>query len=231
MIINILVFASHNFNKTLDEIKNKLNFNIIIYDSKNYSGQINNNYHVLLVDNEFLLKQKEIEPLKFERFKSPILLLMSSKAKVKKNFIFNDQLYFPLNILDLKKKINDILASYKFIKNSSINLKNYIIDKNSKTMKKENLSINLTEKEVDLLFLLNEEKKPLNKTFILKKVWQYSIEANTHTVETHIYRLRKKVLDKFGDSEFINIFKEGYSLWQSVIQLHLIYLQKNTERE
>jgi DNA-binding response OmpR family regulator len=72
--------------------------------------------------------------------------------------------------------------------------------------------INLTEKEVNLLVLLNEEKKPLNKTLILKKIWQYSIDADTHTVETHIYRLRKKVLEKFGDSKFINIFKEGYSL-------------------
>ena len=212
MIVNILVFASQNFNKTLDEIKSKLKFNMTIYDSKDYLEQINHNYHILLVDNEFLLKQKEHDSIKFDEFKSPIVLLIDSHTKVKKNFIFNDQLYFPLNICDLKKKINDLLASYKFIKNSSVNIKNYTIDKNSKTMRKQNLSINLTEKEVNLLFLLNEEKKPLNKTFILKKVWQYSIEADTHTVETHIYRLRKKVLDKFGDSKFINIFKEGYSL-------------------
>ena len=79
-------------------------------------------------------------------------------------------------------------------------------------MKKDNIFINLTEKEVNLLVLLKEEKKPLNKTFILKKIWQYSVDADTHTVETHIYRLRKKVLEKFGDRDFINIFKEGYSL-------------------
>ena len=79
-------------------------------------------------------------------------------------------------------------------------------------MKKDNVSIDLTEKEINLLVLLSEKKKPLNKTLILKKIWQYSIDADTHTVETHIYRLRKKVLEKFGDREFINIFKEGYSL-------------------
>ena len=79
-------------------------------------------------------------------------------------------------------------------------------------MKKDNVFINLTEKEVNLLVLLNEEKKPLNKILILKKIWQYSTDADTHTVETHIYRLRKKVLENFGDKEFINIFKEGYSL-------------------
>jgi len=211
MIINILVFSSNNFNKTLDEIKNKLNFNLIIYDSKEYLKKTIHDYHVLLLDNEFL-KKKEVDFIKFESFKLPILLLVEPQAKVKKNFIFHDQLYFPFNILVLKKKVNDLISSYKFSKNSSVNIKNYIIDKNLKIMKKDNVSINLTEKEVNLLVLLNEEKKPLNKTLILKKIWQYSTDADTHTVETHIYRLRKKVLDKFGDREFINIFKEGYSL-------------------
>jgi len=211
MIINILVFSSNNFNKTLDEIKNKLNFNLIIYDSKEYLKKTIHDYHVLLLDNEFL-KKNEVDFTKFESFKLPILLLVEPQVKVKKNFIFHDQLYFPFNILVLKKKVNDLISSYKFSKNSSVNIKNYIIDKNLKIMKKDNVSINLTEKEVNLLVLLNEEKKPLNKTLILKKIWQYSTDADTHTVETHIYRLRKKVLDKFGDREFINIFKEGYSL-------------------
>ena len=212
MVINILVFASHNFNKTLDEIKNKLSFNLIIYDSNDYLKQTVHDYHVLFVDNEFLKKKEEADLIKFESFKLPILLLIDEQAKVKKNFVFNDQLNFPLNILDLRKKVNDLLSSFKFSKNSSVNIKNYIIDKNSKIMKKDNIFINLTEKEVNLLVLLNEEKKPLSKKFILKKIWQYSIDADTHTVETHIYRLRKKVLQKFGDKEFINIFKEGYSL-------------------
>ena len=150
--------------------------------------------------------------INFESFKLPILLLVDPQAKVKKNFIFNDQLNFPFNILVFKKKVNDLISSYKFSKNSSVNIKNYIINKNLKIMNKDNVSINLTEKEVNLLVLLNEEKKPLNKTLILKKIWQYSTDADTHTVETHIYRLRKKILEKFGDKEFINIFKEGYSL-------------------
>ena len=211
-MVNILVFGSHNFNKTLDEIKNKLNFNLIYYDSKDYLKQTNHNYHVLLVDNDFLNNNAELDLIKFESFKLPVLLLISLQAKVKKNFIFNDQLYFPFNILDLKKKINDLSSSYEFSKNSSVNIKNYKIDKNLKIMKKDNAFINLTEKEVDLLILLNEEKKPLNKKVILKTIWQYSIDADTHTVETHIYRLRKKILEKFGDKEFINILKEGYSL-------------------
>ena len=211
MIVNILVFGSHNFNKTLDEIKNKLSFNLVMYDSKDYLKRANQNYHILFVDNEFLLEQK-VDLIKLESFNLPILLLIDSQSSTKKNLLFDDQAYLPLNILDLKKKVNDLLSSFKFSKNSSVNIKNYTIDKNLKIMKKGNVFINLTEKEVNLLVLLNEEKKPLNKTLILKKIWQYSIDADTHTVETHIYRLRKKVLQKFGDGEFINIFKEGYSL-------------------
>ena len=211
MIVNILVFASHNFNKSLDEIKNKLSFNPVMYDSEDYLKQTNQNYHILFVDNEFLLKQK-VDLTKLESFNLPILLLIDSQSSTKKNLLFDDQTYLPLNILDLKKKVNDLLSSYKFSKNSSVNIKNYTIDKNLKIMKKDNVFINLTEKEVNLLVLLNEEKKPLNKILILKKIWQYSTDADTHTVETHIYRLRKKVLENFGDKEFINIFKEGYSL-------------------
>ena len=212
MIVNILVFASHNFNKTLDEIKNKLSFNLIIYNTQDYLKQTNHNYHVLFVENEFLLNQKKADLIKFKSFNAPILFLIDSQSRTKKDILFDDELHFPFNILDLKKKVNDLLSSYKFNKNSSVNIKNYTIDKNLKIMKKDNVFINLTEKEVNLLVLLNEERKPLNKTLILKKIWQYSIDADTHTVETHIYRLRKKVLEKFGDREFINIFKEGYSL-------------------
>ena len=212
MLINILVFGSNNFNKSLDEIKNKLSFNLIIYGSGDFLKQTNHNYHVLFVDSEFLLNQKDANLIRFESFNSPILFLIDTKFRTKKNILFDDKLYFSFNILDLKKKINDLLSSYKFSKNSSIDIKKYTIDKNLKIIKKDNVSINLTEKEVNLLVLLNEEKKPLSKTLILKKIWQYSTDADTHTVETHIYRLRKKILDKFGDREFINIFKEGYSL-------------------
>ena len=211
MIVNILVFASENFNKTLDELKIKLNFNLVIYGSKNYLKHTDQNYHILLVDNEFLLQQK-VDLTILESFNLPILLLTDLQSSKKKNLLFDGQVYLPFNILDFKKKVNDLLSSFKFSKNSSVNIKNYIIDKNLKTMRKNNVSINLTEKEVNLLFLLNEEKKPLNKKIILKKIWQYSSDADTHTVETHIYRLRKKILDKFGEKEFINIFKDGYSL-------------------
>ena len=79
-------------------------------------------------------------------------------------------------------------------------------------MKKDNLFITITEREVQLIELLFNEKKPISKNIILKKIWKYADDADTHTVETHIYRLRKKIFDKFHDESFIINSKLGYSI-------------------
>ena len=79
-------------------------------------------------------------------------------------------------------------------------------------LKKENLSITITEREIQLIELLNNETKPILKNIILKKVWKYSDDTDTHTIETHIYRLRKKILSKFKDDNFIINTKAGYSI-------------------
>ena len=74
------------------------------------------------------------------------------------------------------------------------------------------MSIVVTEREIELIELLSNEQKPLSKNMILKKVWKYAVDADTHTVETHIYRLRKKILNKFKDDNFIISSKAGYSI-------------------
>ena len=79
-------------------------------------------------------------------------------------------------------------------------------------MTKENSSIILTEKEIQLIELFLKHSKPISKDNILSKVWNYSTDADTHTVETHIYRLRKKIIDKFLDDKFIFNNKDGYYL-------------------
>ena len=142
----------------------------------------------------------------------PILLVSNLNNFDYKNIPYNDLINLPLNIFDLKKKIIDLIAAYKFNINSSIKIKNYLIDKNSREMKNQMGLLNLTEKEINLLELLNQEKKPISKKIILNQIWKYSVDADTHTVETHIYRLRKKILDKFNDENFIKIVKGGYSL-------------------
>ena len=86
------------------------------------------------------------------------------------------------------------------------------MDKNEKKLIKNSNSIILTEKEVQLIELLLNNAKPLSKDDILSSVWNYSADADTHTVETHIYRLRKKINQKFMDEEFILNSKDGYHL-------------------
>ena len=116
----------------------------------------------------------------------------------------------PFSILDLEKKIVSLLARYKFRKSSLINLCGYTIDKNERKIKKNNLELQLTEREINFLVLFSQNNQPLSRNFILKKVWKYSLKSDTHTVETHIHRLRKKFLEKFKDSNFIKNNDKGY---------------------
>ena len=79
-------------------------------------------------------------------------------------------------------------------------------------MSKSDDHITLTEKEIQLIELFLKNKAPISKDNILSSVWNYSSDADTHTVETHIYRLRKKIIDKFMDDKFILNSKDGYYL-------------------
>jgi len=116
----------------------------------------------------------------------------------------------PFSILDLEKKIVSLFAKYEFKKSSVINLCGYTIDKNERKIKKNDLELQLTEKEINFLVLFSQISGPLTKNFVLDNVWNYSSEIDTHTVETHIHRLRKKILEKFKDNNFIKNNKKGY---------------------
>jgi len=208
---NILVLGSNNFNKSMKELEQKLELNLIICNLTDTSLQSDYNCKILLLEREFMTNNK-INLSSFKDFDLPILLVSNLNNFDYKNIPYNDVINLPLNISDLKKKIIDLIAAYKFNINSSIKIKNYLIDKNSREMKNQMGLLNLTEKEINLLELLNQEKKPISKKIILNQIWKYSVDADTHTVETHIYRLRKKILDKFNDENFIKIVKGGYSL-------------------
>ena len=208
---NILVLGSNNFNKSMKELEQKLELNLIICNLTDTSLQSDYNSKILLLEREFMTNNK-INLSSFKDFDLPILLVSNLNNFDYKNIPYNDVINLPLNISDLKKKIIDLIAAYKFNINSSIKIKNYLIDKNSREMKNQMGLLNLTEKEINLLELLNQEKKPISKKIILNQIWKYSVDADTHTVETHIYRLRKKILDKFNDENFIKIVKGGYSL-------------------
>ena len=135
---------------------------------------------------------------------NPSLLKSLSSEK------FYNQLTVPFTILDFKKKVIIAIAKDVYRKNSLIHLNDYIIDKNERKIKKNNMELQLSEKEVNFLILFKKKGVPINKSFVLKNVWNYSSESETHTVETHIHRLRKKILSKFGDNNFIKNNKKGY---------------------
>ena len=130
--------------------------------------------------------------------------------KNEKNNIYDDILKIPTSIKEINYVIEKSVAKKTFNKNSSIKIKSFLLDKNEKKLIKDNKSIILTEKEVQLLELLVQNKKPISKNQILNLIWHYSSDADTHTVETHIYRLRKKINDKFMFDKFILNNKEGY---------------------
>ena len=124
---------------------------------------------------------------------------------------FDGVLKLPSTLNEINSIVDKVAAKKIFNKNSSITIKKeYLLDKNEKKLVKDKNFIILTEKEIQLLELFLSQKKPVSKNKILSFVWNYSDSADTHTVETHIYRLRKKINDKFLDENFILNNKEGY---------------------
>ena len=121
-------------------------------------------------------------------------------------------------IKELFEKINIQLIKQKYDFQSKIKLKNYYLDLNSRTITKNNQSLKLTQKEIDIILFLNGYEKPQKVNVLQNKVWGYSLELETHTVETHIYRLRKKIKDEFKDNNFILSNDDGYFIeWKKKI--------------
>ena len=117
---------------------------------------------------------------------------------------------YPFNIYDLVEKINTGLIKQKYNDQSFIKILNYSLDINSRIISNASGRLKLTEREVDIILFLNDHKKPQKVNILQNQVWKYSSELETHTVETHIYRLRKKIIDKFKDDNFILSDENGY---------------------
>ena len=198
--LNVLVYASNSFVSTLNELRPFLKFN-------HFTTVPNTGYDIILFHDE-VLKDKKIKNL---IDKSDLLKVCVSNNK-KQISKCDAIVQLPTTLKEINNTLENIFAKKKFLKNSSIKVKNYLLDKNEKKLIKNSNSIILTEKEVHLIELLLNNPKPLSKDDILSSVWNYSAEADTHTVETHIYRLRKKIYQKFMDEEFILNSKDGYHL-------------------
>ena len=156
----------------------------------------------------------ESEILKLEESKkininySTIILKKPSKKINEKNVIVFEEL--PNRIDKIIDKINIHLIKQKYNLQSNLKIGEYSLDLNSRTIFKNQKKLNLTEREIDILIFLSKQKEPQKIDILQKKVWNYSSNLETHTVETHIYRLRKKIKDTFNDDNFIISKKDGY---------------------
>lgn len=205
----ISVFENKIFFEILTELQLFSGYKIKFYKNIDFYKKNISNSEELLVFFNTKNNNKNYE----KTIKNNLPLIVINESKYLKNSLkpnFIDQLILPFSVLDFEKKIISLLSRYKFNKSSLINLKEYTIDKNERKIKKNNQELQLTEKEIDFLILFSEYDVPLNKNFVLKKVWKYSAESDTHTVETHIHRLRKKIFEKFNDNNFIKNNELGY---------------------
>ena len=171
------------------------------------------NYDILLFHEDFL--EDKNSKIIIDNLATIKILASTTLSKA---ITYDAFLKLPTSINEINFIIENSAIKKKFIKNSSIKIKNYYLDKNEKKLSKNDTFIILTEKEIQLLELFLNSAFSISKKEILSKVWHYSSDADTHTVETHIYRLRKKINDKFSDDQFILNDKNGYSLWKREIK-------------
>ena len=200
----ISIFDNKIFFEIIKEIKLFSKFKIKYYEDLNKcveDAQKMNQISVFFFNLKDKIKENNI----------PLISIVKSKTSSKKPLgQISEELKMPFTILDFEKKVISVISKNEFRKNSLVHLSGYIIDKNERKIKKNNLELKLSEKEVNFLVLFSQSQKPISKNKVLKNVWKYSSDSETHTVETHIHRLRKKILEKFGDSNFIKNDGKGY---------------------
>ena len=207
--LTISIFGNKIFSEILNEMKLFSEYKIEYYENLNLCVRNAEKKNQLVV---FFVSETN-KNFFYEIKKNNYPLICVGESSVLKNILsveFSDQLNMPFTILDFKKKVITAIAKNEFKKNSLIHLSVYIIDKNVRKIKKNNLELQLSEKEINFLVLFSKNKKPISRNLVLKNVWNYSAESETHTVETHIHRLRKKILEKFGDNNFIKNDNKGY---------------------
>ncbi len=171
------------------------------------SDILNDSSNIILFHIDSLKVKKQKDYIDSNNF---IKICAGKKKDLKDNF--DSTLELPTTLKEINAIIENAIAKKRFYKNSSIEIKSYLLNKNEKKLSKLDDFVTLTEKEVQLLELFLSNLKPISKDNILSSVWNYSTDADTHTVETHIYRLRKKIFDKFMDEKFILNNKHGYYL-------------------
>jgi len=158
---------------------------------------------------EFYENERELENLENDNLSDYLVIAKKKLSNLKKQIIIDKS---PININDLIQTLNINFLKSKFIEQSKIDLGRYNLDLNSRILNQNEKELELTEKESSILIFLKQSKDPVKIDQLQEKVWGYNSELETHTVETHVYRLRKKINDKFYDNEFIISDKKGYFL-------------------
>lgn len=208
--LNLNIFGSRIFFNLLNELDFQdyiINFeeNLLIKNKKNSTAiRIVFPEKLTLVQCKSLIKEN-----------IPSIFLLGNKDFFKRSNLklleFHLCLNLPIDIFSLKELLKILVTKYNFFKKSKILIKEYEIDSNQRIISKNNISAKLTEKELKLILIISENKS-LKKIDLLKKVWNYKSGIETHALETHLHRLRKKIHDIFGDSNFINEKNSFYYL-------------------
>jgi len=180
----------------LNEIKNFLYFDI-----KNYSNK-DDFFQDLNKNNS--LHQSTIITNSIENFKPN-----TKNIDMRNILVFEN---FPIQLNKIIDKINIQLIKQRYDFQSKISIKNYNLNLNSRIISKNKKDLKLTEREIDIILFLKKQNEPKTIDVLQNEIWHYSSDLETHTVETHIYRLRKKIKDQFNDKSFIVSYKDGYSI-------------------
>ena len=188
--------------KCFSDLLNELDFNYSISTDKDLKYN----------DNGFLVRIVFVEALQLLEIKKlfllniPTIFLLNNKDFLKKNKLtlldFHISLSTPIEILSFREILNILLTKYHFFKKSKIIINNYEIDSNQRIITKSKIKVKLTEKELELILALNKNNG-LEKSFLLKNIWNRSSDLESHAFETHLHRLRKKINKFFKDSKFI----------------------------
>ena len=182
---NLIVYRFNLLYQILKELEEDLHFRIIeISDEKSLTNQIKN------LNNYLIITKKQILKLNNQ-------LILSQ---------------LPIKIFKIIEKLNIEFLKQQFVEQSQVIINDYTIDINAREMFSKNVKLKLTEKEINTIIYLSKANKPISIEELQTKVWDYRSDIETHTVETHIYRLRKKISKNFLDDNFIISRNNGYQI-------------------
>ena len=180
--------------KIIIEIKDYFNYEVLYFNEKKDLIKKIDEDKKFLDNSIIIVNQKDFSSLKGKTNEKQIHCIKK----------------LPIKISNLIDQLNARLIQQNYSAQSNININKYILDINSRILKKSDNELKLTEREIDTIIFLKNENKPVKVGILQKKVWKYGEDLETHTVETHIYRLRKKIKDTFNDDSFIQSKKNGY---------------------